>query len=85
MRMGLVNLGPTVVHSSATAAVPKNWRYIDGEVLRCARVSLASKLEIEWFTYKVFPLITAVLPLTISECTRLSKCPADTTEVRLGL
>ena len=44
VRMGLVNLGPTVVHSSVTAAVPMNCRYMDGEVLRYARVSLASNV-----------------------------------------
>ena len=42
-------------------------------------------LEIECFTYKVCPQITAVLPLAISERTRFSKCPSDMTEVRLGL
>ena len=46
---------------------------------------LRVNLEIGCFTYKVCPLITAVLPLAISECTRFSTRPADTTEVRLGL
>ena len=42
-------------------------------------------LEIECFTYKVCPLITAVLPLAISEWARFSKCPSGTAGVGLGL